>query len=423
LIDAGLAPILTSVVRFCLGEAIVLLDALLDCDELLDPNMLASSRGVRDVNVLLVGHIDRLRSRLDRSQYYRYEALARRPGVTLFGPGIEGYRPGMSVRAAVEVACAGIWPDVILHGMDFKESGVPLITELAEAPALTALELQDSWAVPEQQAAFINRERFDLGLLIVRHHIPYYQAHCPNTKFLWTPHAINTDLFKNYGVPKEYDVLLYGNIASHTYPLRARLARLLMNQSEFRFRFIPHPGYYPRGGPSSAPLITGETLSREINKAWITISTSSIYQCVMMKYYEIAASYSLIAGDMPEEGRLIFGNDFVELRHEQSDAELLASFREHLAAKGGILAATESAYRRITREYSTDAFADRLLDQFRGVLEARGREWAARPAATRGDARAPSAAGSAPGGHQALGPFTLHRASKGGLVLRRRPSR
>ena len=61
-------------------------------------------------------------------------------------------------------------------------------------------------------------------------------------------------------------------------------------------------------------------LAREINKSWITIATSSIYKCVMAKYFEIAASYSAIAGDMPDEGKAIFWNDFIELKNEMADA-------------------------------------------------------------------------------------------------------
>ena len=62
---------------------------------------------------------------MDKSNYYCYEALARQPGVTLFGPGLAGYRPGMSVQEAVQVACAGHRPDVLIHGADLKESGIP----------------------------------------------------------------------------------------------------------------------------------------------------------------------------------------------------------------------------------------------------------------------------------------------------------
>ena len=316
------------------------------------------------LRVLVVGHIDRLSNRLDRNQYYRYEALARRPGVTLFGPGVKGYRPEMSVQVAVAVACGGVWPDLVLHGMDFKESGVPLLSGLHECPVMTALELQDSWAVPDRQTAFINAQRFDFGLLIVAHHVPFYEQHCPRTRFLWTPHAVNIRLFQDHGLHKDIDVLIYGNLAAHTYPLRARLAELLPRQPGLRVRVIPHPGYYPAGGAEAAGVVSGEALSRIINRSWITVSTSSVYQCVMMKYYEIAASRSLIAGDMPDEGRLIFGDDFLELRVEHSDAEILERLRHMLLNKERLMAMTDAAHHRVVQNYSTDAFAEQLLAVF-----------------------------------------------------------
>jgi hypothetical protein len=205
----------------------------------------------------------------------------------------------------------------------------------------------------------------------VAHHIPFYERLCPRTQFLWAPHAINTALFRDHGLPKEVDVLLYGNTTAHTYPLRARLAELLPRQPDLRVRIIPHPGYYPPGGAEAAGVIVGEALSREINRSWITISTSSIYQCVMMKYYEIAASRSLIAGDMPDEGRLIFGSDFLELRHDQSDGQILDSLRSMLADKQRLTAMADAAHARVIRDHSTDAFAARLVEMFRRFKQER----------------------------------------------------
>jgi hypothetical protein len=322
------------------------------------------------LKVLIIAHVDRLAARLDRSQYFRYAALARHPGVILFGPGVCGYRSGMSARDAADVVCGGEWPDLILHGVDFKESGIPLVTGLTDVPCLTAIELQDSWTIPDSQAAFINRQRFDLGLILVRHHTPYYQERCPGTQFLWTPHAINTSLFHDHGLEKQYDVLLYGNLTGHTYPFRTRLADLL-SRSNLHVRILAHPGYYPQQRLEAVELVTGAELSRVINQSRIAISTSSIYRCLMMKYFEIAASRCLIAGDMPEEGREIFGDDFLELSPEQSDGEIIDSLRHALADSAWRQARTDAAHRRILTEHSTAAFAVRLLSQLRQFVPSR----------------------------------------------------
>lgn len=334
--------------------------------------------GGAPLRVLLVAHLEFLRGRLDRTPFFRYEALARRPGVTLFGPGVAGYRPGMGAHEAIDVACGGVPPDAIVHGVDPKESCVPLLARLPEVEALTALEVWDSWTRPERQADFINHQRFDLAFLAVRHDIPTYRDLCPRTEFAWMPNAVNTALFRDHGLAKEWDVILYGNLDEEIYPLRARLARLLAGASDLRVRHIGHPGYYPAGGADSAGVVAGARLSREINRSRIGIATSSVFRCVMAKYFEIAASRTLVAGDMPEEGREIFGDDFLELDGAMSDRELLDALRAHLADPARLRAKTDAAYRRVHAEHSTDAFAGRLLELLDGL--AADRRGAAGPA-------------------------------------------
>jgi GT2 family glycosyltransferase/spore maturation protein CgeB/Flp pilus assembly protein TadD len=373
--------------------------------------------GPADLRVLVIAHVGVLQSRMDRTHYYRYRALARKPGVTLFGPGIEGYRPGMSLGEAVETAFGGEWPDVILHGADLKESGVPLVTGMQEARALTAIEVLDSWARPDRQIEFINRQRFDLGLLAVGHHLAFYRQHCPNTEFFWAPNAVDTSLFKNYGQRKKWDVVLYGNVDKEVYPLRARLLRLLADQSKIRFRHIADPGYYPARVAKEAGVIVGADLSREINKAWIGIATCGIYQCVVVKYLEIAASHALVAGNMPDEGRAIFENNFIELSMDLSDKEILARLQDHLGDKDRLRSMTAAAHRRVVDEYSNDAFAEKLQKLFHQKL----RERAEAPVDEAVDEAAIVEQSGPPADqHASEAPrFSIRRAPGGGLLLER----
>jgi GT2 family glycosyltransferase/tetratricopeptide (TPR) repeat protein/2-polyprenyl-3-methyl-5-hydroxy-6-metoxy-1,4-benzoquinol methylase len=324
-----------------------------------------------DPRVLLVAHVGTLRDRMDRSHYLRYEALARRPGVTLFGPGLPGYRPGMSVAEAVGVACAGVMPDVILHGGDLWESGAPLLAGLEDAPALTAVELLDSWTRPERQADFIRRRRFALGLIQeAGPHLEFYRGRCPDTEFFWAPNAVDVRLFHRRRVPKDCDVLLYGETSPAYYPLRARLARLLAKQSWLRFRHIRHPGYYPSGAGRDE-VVSGAELSLAINRSWVGIATCSVFGCLLMKYLEVAASYAAVAGDMPEHARPLFGTDFIELGMHQSDEEILTRLRSGLADKERLEEMTAAAHERVVREYSTDSWAGKALALFRQALAAR----------------------------------------------------
>ena len=127
----------------------------------------------------------------------------------------------------------------------------------------------------------------------------------------------------------------------------------------------PPPGYYPT---NRAAAVTGVELSREINKSWIGLATQSVFQCLLMKYLEIAASHTLVAGDMPEHARHIFGDDFVELSMNQSDEAIPSNPPDHLADKDRMAAMTDAAHRRVLHEHSTEAFADRTLALFRALL-------------------------------------------------------
>lgn len=318
-----------------------------------------SGESIGGLRVLLLAHVGLFRDRMDKSHYRRYEALAQHPGVTLFGPGVPGYRPGMSAQEAVVAACGGKWPDAIVHGCDPKASGVPLVTGLAEAPVLTALELLDSWTFEDRQVEFIRRNRFTLGLIQeVGHHIQFYRSRCPGVEFVWTPNAVDTRQFRDHGLEKEYDIVLYGALEQSVYPLRARLARLLAAQNEFRVRHLPHPGYYP---DRDVPVIAGEELSRAINRAWIGIATRSIYHCFLMKYLEIAASGALVAGDIPDSARSVFADNCLELSMGEGDEEILDRFRAVLSDKGRLRSMAMTAHRNVVTQFSTTAFAERVL--------------------------------------------------------------
>ncbi|MBL8799298.1 MAG: glycosyltransferase, partial [Planctomycetia bacterium] len=159
-----------------------------------------------------------------------------------------------------------------------------------------------------------------------------------------------------------------------------------------------------------------------------------------MKYLEIAASRTLVAGDLPDTARPVFAGGCVELHLGQSDEEILAALRGHLADKERLRALTDTVHRRVLAECSTDAFADRLLAHLRerlaewrstrrprslppavpvrGAMPSPGTPPAVRAAPEFGAATAGSAA--LPENRGALtDPFQVAAAPAGGLLLAR----
>jgi Glycosyl transferases group 1 len=312
--------------------------------------------------ILLIAHIETLRDRMDKSHYYRYQALARRPGVVVFGPGIAGYRKGMSIEEAIATACGGEAPDLIVHGGDLRDSGLPLVGGLNRIASLKAVELLDTWAQPQKIVNFIRSQGFEIGLMQeAGPHLDFFRRSCPGTEFYWTPNGVNLDLFQDYGLPKESDVIIYGMLEPNIYPFRCRLAELLSTATDLRIRHIRHPGYYPHLEGTTEPIIAGAALGRAINQAWIGIATRSIYQCLLMKHLEIAACGTLIAGNVPDWHRPAFEGSYLELREDQTDEEILAAIRNCLADKAKLTAMARRAQRPVKRDYTTETFADLVI--------------------------------------------------------------
>jgi hypothetical protein len=321
-----------------------------------------NSGSERAPQLLLIAHIGTLRDRMDKSHYLRYEALARRPGVKLIGPGVPGYRKEMTVDEAIQVTFGTHRPDLIIHGGDLRDSGIPLVSGLNETGLPTAIELLDTWANPDRTLNFINRYRFDLGLIQeAGPHLEFYRRHCPQTQFIWTPNGVDLSRFRDYGLQKEYDLILYGVLEPNIYPFRTRLTRLLANRSDFRVKFINHPGYYPNQQPTVHPVVSGADLAREINKSWIGIATRSAYNCLLMKYLEIAASGAAIAGNLPDSGRELFDGCVIELGEEMSDETIISRLHEALSDKNRLTRMIEISSQRVARGFSTEAFADRVM--------------------------------------------------------------
>jgi len=329
------------------------------------PPDVVRAQPTRNPRILLIAHVGTLRDRMDKSHFLRYQALARCEGVKIFGPGLPGYSPALSLREVIH-ATFGEDPDLVIHGGDLYDSGIPLVTGLESSELPTAIELLDTWARPHLTLNFIQSLRFDCALMQEGgKHLEFYRHRCPQTKFFWTPNGVDTAIFRDYGLPKEYDIILYGVTEPVIYPLRTRLTRLLGHQSDLKVKIIQHPGY----GPAGKSAITGADLAREINKSWIGIATRSMYDCLLMKYLEIPMSGAAIAGNIPTSGRDLLDSCIIELTDEMSDPQIIGILKEALSDQQRLLKMIKTASQRISRDFSVDVFADRVIQIARDVMK------------------------------------------------------
>lgn len=317
-------------------------------------------RDERRPRVLVIADTEVLARRMPQGEYLRYQALMNRNNVTVVGTANETFTRGLPIQ---DLFAKYGEPDFILHGMDMGASGIPLVKGLEIVNIPKAIDLVDVWSSPHVQQEFINKYHFDYGFMAGKPFSSDYASRCPNCQFIWVPWAVDVSQFRNRRVEKDIDILLYGAV-DHHYPHRQRIRALLSRkdvQDEFRVRIIPHPGYHDGGYTPQSGHFVGESLAKLISRSWIGIATSSRYDALFMKHFEIAAAGALVVGTVPCPALPFFDNEFVSLK-EMSDEEILLTFRGLLSDKRELLERINRSSSAITARFSTTAYADNVLD-------------------------------------------------------------
>ena len=175
---------------------------------------------------------------------------------------------------------------------------------------------------------------FDLfRRLDIRHLIVSYD--CPELRQIKSlrpdlkTHVINlhvdTNIFKDYGLSKTYDVIIYGRTLSTAYSFRQRMAQLLIESGRFRVLKIElDQELYDEEH-------CGAGLARKINQSWLGLATVSTFDYLVGRYFEIPACRSVVLGDMNDQGRAIFGSRYVHVDEQMTDAQILSVVESALA--------------------------------------------------------------------------------------------
>ena len=168
------------------------------------------------------------------------------------------------------------------------------------------------------------------------------------------PHHIDTELYKDRGLPKIYDVLFYGNTNPERYPFRNRLLRLLAS-SPLKVRIIEYPGAHVFDEERCS-----EGLARIINQSEISIATPGAGDYLVAKYFEISAAGSVIAGKMATQGQPIWKEHYVRLEEDMSDVEILGRLTAALKDRDSLQRKRQVMGQVVRQEYSLDRYVERL---------------------------------------------------------------
>ena len=168
-----------------------------------------------------------------------------------------------------------------------------------------------STIVPKDLVAFVQANDIRVVFCPYREHFHRYLGAIAD-RFHWLPHCVDPDVFRDYGLPKEIDLLLMGQIVTMYYPVRK--AMLDRFQGKHGFVHHGHPGYtdIPDDDPR---FFVGRRYAQVINRARIFLTCGSKWQLPLAKYFEGAASMSCVlapgGADFPDLG-FEDGETFVE---------------------------------------------------------------------------------------------------------------
>jgi spore maturation protein CgeB len=212
------------------------------------------------------------------------------------------------------IAKSGITPDFIYFN-DYLENLSPVVTGLKTLNIPFAVGLHDlHFRYPERKKFIIDENIKYIFTYYKDKFLDWYPEFADH--MVWLPHHVNTEIFKDYHLPKDIDMLLMGSTRPEVYPLRVSMINRLQHTPGFVQH--SHPGYR-KVGEREQGVYVGESYAKELNRAKICLTCDSVYKYPLMKYYEITASNSLLLAPVSNELMdlgFIPGVNFISINEE-----------------------------------------------------------------------------------------------------------
>lgn len=255
-------------------------------------------------------------------------------------------------------------PDFILLLNDMGQKLFPMIKGLAHIDIPTGLFVNDVHRLIKMRANFIVKNKIQHIFTVSRDQfIQTYPEH--KHKIEWFPHFVNTDIYKDYSLKKDIQLLMMGAVNDY-YPLRQEIVKAY--SADPRFICHHHPGYRDFNAKEEKKNMIGERYAKEINRAEIFFTCPSILHYPVIKYFEALACKTLLlapAFKELEDLGFIAGEHFIAI--DESNFKEKAEYyladnekRQHLAEQG---------YQFIQQHHTVKIRAMQLVKRIENILQ------------------------------------------------------
>lgn len=302
---------------------------------------------------------------MSRVRFHQIEAIQKKSNLVWSGPGWDNYDDSKSVSSNLQK----LSPDAhMVIVFDHR----PLIgfNQVSIPKCIMMNEMHDPDGSRVNAFNLIVDQSYNL---VVCHHEnemldPFFDS--IRNRCYHIPHSSNSEIFRDYGLEKKYDVMVCGNLRFEKYRLRKRFPAIIdsLNQIGYNCIVYQHPGGFHDDAYTDRYLVD---FAKSISQAKICLTCSSLYKCVFGKYSEIPMCHSLLAGDLPGDRKGFFSKFMLVINESHSDSQIVEKIVQQLEDKDGLKTKTDLGYSLSHAEYTMNHYADRFMNVAKEFLKKR----------------------------------------------------
>lgn len=325
------------------------------------------------LNILYLCDKNTYDTKMSRVRFHGMRAVGKRQDVNLVwsGPGWKGYNKNKSVNKNIDNLYKGRKPDLVvaykpLNLVKFREVDIP--------KCIRYNEMYDvDWT---------NKEILDSrSNLIICHHendMNYYKKSYfmkridHNLRFYNIPHAAEQIIYRDYGMPKKYDILLAGAVFTKSllgdhYPLRIRLAKDILPKLSKRYKcnILKHPGGNLYNAASDQNSFF---YAQQLSLAKICVTCSGQPRSRFGKYIEIPMCGTALAADLPGEQQDQFKEFMIEIDMSMTDEEIINKLSYYLDNEEELNKITNKGM-EYAKNHTQEKYAESFVNIVREFLE------------------------------------------------------